>query len=572
MSNAHLAKREEKTSRNTPEYLLLVAFISLCLPLLLFIFKYIDDNRLTSWDWVFSRSDLPTFMAGLSLAILAAYLLSGLPLGAKGKTLLLWIAPLLLAVPFWQEPEVIVDAARYFTQAKLLATHGIRYYIEQWGKEIFAWTDLPLIPLVYGLIFKFFGETRLYIQITNTLLLAGTILLTNRLGTLLWDDETGFYGGLLLLSIPYLFTQVPLMLVDIPTMFLLMLAVVTFAQAVQKGGPANILLAGTAFFLAFFAKYSTWVLLSIHGLLALVLLKSQRPSIVIRRSLLVALCALLLILLLAWRHKDIMIDQMILLNTYQKPGLKRWSESLFSTFFFQTNPLVTLAALASAWLAWRSRDIRYLVVLYLVFLLLVVLEVKRIRYTIPIFPMLALMAAYSLVRIPQPRVKRFLVLSMVTTSLFIAIFGFLPFLKKMSDNNITLAGQFLDDHAIKHAQVFPLTTEDDIINPVVFVPLLDLATKTRLSAIPEPITALTLDRVQTSSLRFTWEYAMPAFYTDFQKQPLTPPEAMITISKIANPALPPNLQNTIRRYTKLRSFTQTNEIFQHNTFVTIYFN
>ncbi|OGR07916.1 MAG: hypothetical protein A2511_05090 [Deltaproteobacteria bacterium RIFOXYD12_FULL_50_9] len=548
---------------------MLIAFLSIFLPLLLYIFREMDDNRLTSWNWVFTPADLPIFISGLLLAVLLAYLPAQSNRWPTNNSLLL-IATAILAVPFWQEPEVIVDAARYFTQAKLLATHGIGYFFRQWGKEVFAWTDLPLTPFLYGLIFKFLGEDRLYIQILNTIFMTGTILLTSRLGQLLWDKETGFYGGILLLCIPYLLTQVPLMLVDVPTTFFLMLAIVSFVQAVTKGGAGNILWAGFALFLAFFAKYSTWILLSIHGLIALVLLNSHSRIKVFRRASLTFLLALLLISLAFLHFKGVMIDQMLLLNTYQKPGLQRWSESLISTFFFQTHPFIPILALASAWIAWRARDARYLIIIFPVLLITVILQIKRIRYTIPIFPLLTLMAAYCIARIPTLRVKRFLILCMLNTSLFIALAGFLPFLRNMSDSNIMAAGRFLNDRGVKHARVVPIPMDNDIINPTVFVPLLDLFTTTRLNAIAEPVPKEIKERFQTSSLRFTWEFILPDFYAEGTR-PLYP-DALVTLSGTEYPSLQPPLGEVIKNYANRRDFNQASGIFQHNTFVTVFYN
>jgi 4-amino-4-deoxy-L-arabinose transferase-like glycosyltransferase len=129
-----------------------------------------------------------------------------------------------------------VDTSRYFTQAKHLEMYGIKYFMHEWGKGISAWTDLPLISFFYGLIFKFFGESRIYIQIFTTFLFSMTCVITFFIGKTLWDEETGFLAGLLLLGTPYLFSQIPLMLIDVPTMLFLTLSVFTYIRAIEKGG------------------------------------------------------------------------------------------------------------------------------------------------------------------------------------------------------------------------------------------------------------------------------------------------------------------------------------------------
>ena len=110
------------------------------------------------------------------------------------------------------------------------------------------------MPFLYGLVFKFFGEQRIFIQVLNTLFYSLTVVLTYQLGKTLWDEDTGFWGGLLLLGFPYLYTQVPLMLVDVPTMFFFMLAVVTCVNALKKGGTGRIVLAAPRIVFGFLCK------------------------------------------------------------------------------------------------------------------------------------------------------------------------------------------------------------------------------------------------------------------------------------------------------------------------------
>ena len=110
---------------------------------------------------------------------------------------------------------------------------------------------MPLLPFLYGLIFRFFGEVRAYIQIFITFLFAMTVVLTYLIGKDLWDEEIGFSAGLLLLGMPYLLTQVPLMLIDVPAMFFLTLSVFTYIRALKHGG-MWLCFSSVAVFLAFF--------------------------------------------------------------------------------------------------------------------------------------------------------------------------------------------------------------------------------------------------------------------------------------------------------------------------------
>jgi 4-amino-4-deoxy-L-arabinose transferase-like glycosyltransferase len=154
----------------------------------------------------------------LVICIPAVWLLSRLSLGERYPSFLLFGSSFAVSACFWSEPEVIVDASRYFAEAKYLELYGVGFFLREWGRAIAVWTDLPVVPFFYGLVFKVFGESRLYIQIFTSLLFSLSAVLTSQVGKKLWDEDTGFYAGLLLLGIPYLYS-VPLMLVDVPSMF-----------------------------------------------------------------------------------------------------------------------------------------------------------------------------------------------------------------------------------------------------------------------------------------------------------------------------------------------------------------
>ena len=177
--------------------------------------------------------------------------------------------------------------------------------------------------------------------------------------------------------------------------------------------------------------------------------------------------------------QDVVAAQLALLRDYQAPGLGRWRESPMSTFLFQIHPFVTVAALASIFLAWIRRDARYLILArrgwsWGLF------GAGRIRYLVPLFPLLALMAAYGLELMRHARLERLIVWCAVTTSVAIAAFGYLPFLRQTSAANLENAGAYLDRLADQTEEVFTLPQTGATINPAVSVPLLDFYTRKRL--------------------------------------------------------------------------------------------
>ncbi|KPJ98337.1 MAG: hypothetical protein AMJ60_08595 [Desulfobacterales bacterium SG8_35] len=545
---------------------LFIFLLSLATVFVLYFNRHLDDNRLTSWNWVSDFVSLSRIGLILTIVLACAFFLSLVSFYEKRKALVLFAASFAAASAFLSEPEVIVDSARYFTQAKQLFKYGVGYFAEQWGREVFAWTDLPLVPFLYGLVFKIFGEQRIFIQVLNTLFYSFTVVLTYQLGKTLWDEDTGFRGGLLLLGFPYLFTQVPLMLVDVPTMFFFMLAVVTCVNALKNGGTGRIMLAGLTVFLVFYVKYSTWMLLALMPIIYAYFI-CINPSRTIRRGFVLALFALVLIGGVFLHYNDIIEQQLRFLLLYQKPGLNSWGESYISTFLFQIHPFITAAALFAMGAALRKKDFRIIIVSFLL-LLFVFMQVKRIRYTIPIFPMLALMAAYGLGELQNNTLIKQVVFSVVGTSFVIAFMGFLPFLKTLGVQNLQAAGNYINSLPGTAVEVVSLAGENAVVNPATAVPVLDIYTDKNLVYAYEPVSPEILEGVKTAPLRFTWELPLPEYYA-------LPPatidlDGLVIISDDLKPTLPQDTEKKILLYPSQKRFQQSSKIFKHQTYVTVY--
>lgn len=480
---------------------------------------------------------------------------------------------------------MIVDASRYFTQAKHLEVYGCGFFIREWGKAVQAWTDLPLVPFLYGLIFKFIGETRVYIQVFNTVLFSMTVVLTSLIGKELWDEDTGIAGGALLLGMPYLFSQVPLMLVDVPTMFFFTLSVFTFIRGVKYGG-WNVAFAAVSLFLAIFSKYSAWPMLSVLAVIIIAYLTKGNPFALLRaregggeaaevnaagrkailyRGITIIAVALLMSTGVMLYKYEVFTEQMGLLVQFQKPGLRKWGESLLSTFLFQIHPFITGLALFSIVIALKKRDIKYAVISWLV-ILLVVFQVRRIRYTLPIFPMISLMASYGLQQIQDKDAKRLVVLCAVMSSLSIALFGYLPFLQKVSTVNLKTAGAFLDTVKGEKVEVYTLHEQNPVLNPAVAVPLLDLFTRKQIVYRYEPAFP-EREEAKKSPLRFTWEYKNPSYYSGECRKESIP---VAVISGGPYETLPRDIAERIKGYRLSREFDVYEGVFGYRSMVTVY--
>ncbi|HAM50404.1 MAG TPA: hypothetical protein DCP92_06805 [Nitrospiraceae bacterium] len=552
-------------------YLLFIALLTPVVFVALFTLRTLDDNSLTSWQWVFESVDASRMYFILIVGVIVAYLLSKVSLPVHCPDLVLFSVSFAVAVIFWGEPEVIVDASRYFTQAKHLEVYGITYFFREWGNGISAWTDLPLVPFLYGLIFRFIGECRFYVQIFTTFLFSMAVVLTFRIGKTLWSEDTGFFAGLALLGIPYLFTQIPLMLVDVPTMFFLTLSVFAFTKALFNGGLGMVTLSSFSLFLAFFSKYSTWPTLSILVIIFLIC-RTRNKELATRnclfRAFLIIAAASIMVSVVFFSKFDVFSEQIKLLNSYQRPGLRRWGESFLSTFFFQIHPFITLSALYSAWVAFRKRDGKYLIICWGL-ILVILFQVKRIRYILPLFPMVALMASYGLQQIRDRQVRKFIILCILFSSLGVASFGYLSFTQKISAVNLKDAGKFVDSLEGETVEVYTLAKDRPIINPAVFVPILDIFTHKKIRYHDSARFSPGEEDLETSRFRFTWQYMSPGYYLK-NNDCLQEHNPIVIIADGHDEILPDFVTQKIMGYQTKKEFEADEGVFLQKTFVTVY--
>jgi hypothetical protein len=548
------------------EWLLLVLFLTLLAFPLQYICRFLDMSTLTSWRWAFAEIGPARVFIPIAITALLMIPLSGVSLPETYPKVCLFIAAILSSLPFLNSPEVLLDSARYFLQAKYLAQHGLQAFFREWGREINPWTDLPLVPLIYGLLFKVFGEGKQIIAIYNGLLFSFVPVLTYLTGKQLWDRQTGFIGSILVLASPYLFTQVPLILVDIHTMFFLLLAVYTFLHTLKHGGFLWTLASGMTIVLALACKYSTWPMLGVLGVIIVISYNSQ-PQAVMKRALAVgALTFCLLGVFYFWKGAVIM-QQLHFLRTYQLTGLKRWQEGYLAAFFFQAHPFIIPAALFALYRALSRRD-RKILILGWFAALVFILELKRVRYLLPLLPFLALTGAYGLQAIPHMQVRKYIAYCCMLSSLVVALLAYKPFLAGTSMANLKDAGKFLDTLSSEAVEVYCLPQAHSLGNTSVAVPILDLYTDKIIFQEQSWSSVTGQQRAHNASLRFTWELGQPDYYRldEYSNQKL--PLVIIASEPII--AVPLQLKKKYSTATLLRQFTKSSGVFRYQTFISVF--
>jgi hypothetical protein len=154
----------------------------------------------------------------------------------------------------------------------------------------------------------------------------------------------------------------------------------------------------------------------------------------------------------------------------------------------------------------------------------------------------------------------------VTTSVAIAAFGYLPFLRQTSATNLESAGAFLDRLEGRTVEVYTLPQTGVVINPAVSVPLLDLYTRKRLvyreaGVSPPP-------GVATSPLRFTWEAPLPGYYA--APADAASPALTVVIAAASGQKLPQELAARLGGARPIASFDRSEGVFGYQTLVAVY--
>ncbi len=552
--------------KEDPLWIVLISLFTLATLLGLYNLRTLDDNRLTSWWWVFDGITPIAFFLMLVVGIVLAYGISRLSLRGRGLVPLLFTVSFLITTPLWQEPEVIVDAARYFIQAKYLELNGVGYFLGEWGNDIPAWTDLPLTPLIHGVIFRIFGESRVGVQVFTSLLFSGTVILTYLIGKTLWSRDLGLYAGVLLLGMPYLVVQVPLMMVDVAAMFFLTLAVFATLVAVARGGPLLCLTASVTITLAMLAKYSNWLMLTVLPIIVLTYARLGWKVVSMRASA-VAAAVLVLMGVFLYMKFDVVAGQISLLLSFQVPALERWGESLLSTFFFQIHPFITVAAILSAYLALKRKDVRYTIIGWML-LVVMVIGLRRSRYILVLLPMLALMAAYGLEMIKHVEYRKLIAANAVVNAALIVTVGYLPFLQSMSANNLKQAGEYLDSIHAGTVEIHVLSQTMSSVNPLVAVPMLDLFTDQQLVYHADSGTVRVPQTIAKLPWQWTWEVDIAEYLSLVGITGAAP--TVVVIQSESDQPVPDYLAKRIDGYLLKKQFAEKSRVFRFITIVRIY--
>lgn len=517
----------------------------------LFLLRSYERNKFLSWSEVFNIANIYFVLLLLGIALYLGHILSTIELRYSGRPEV-FIFPLflLVSVLFYGNPEVNPDAGRYFSEAKYLEVEGVEAFIREWGRKLYIYVDQPVVPFIYGVIFKIFGEKRLYLQVYNSVLFALSACLLYRIATRLWGEKAGVSSAFLLLASPYLLVQVPLTLVDVSLMFFVVLLVYSLLRALGDEGKTWVGLSAVCIFLVVFSKLTAILFLIVlpATVLAMHVKGILVPGWKQRMVGIGALTAVFFTPALLALGKTVAAQyetSMIL-----RGRLSEWAgtESTFSLLLYQFSAPVTALATYSAYTAMRKRD--KLIVLPLLWFLfpLLFLHDTRIRYMIPAFPALALLAGIAVASIERRR-GRFLLFALVSISLITAFFAYNPFLQVNSANDLRRAAEYAENVPVESIEVYAVQPGNYPYSLTPLIPVFDLHSSKRIILRGEDSFPTRKITPENRFVSWTWTYEPPGYYF-----PLESSRLIAVISPLRYDALPVHLKKKLEDYILLRSF------------------
>lgn len=412
---------------------------------------------------------------------------------------------------FLRIPETNPDFTRYIQHAQIFTDYGPLYYFDQWGSAFSTHVDLPTGSLPFGILFMIFGENRLIIQIFSVIIVITTAYLIFLLGNKIFSKKCGIISALLFLSFPFLLTQIPLLLVDIVSMFYLT-AFAYFAYCYLEDGNAGaLLLSGALFFLAAFSKILTplFLLGVVLGLLIVTTVKYDTIQPYLRLSLLffvslipsviyfvhlshlfsgtilthinriyslpidwTVFCAGLVItsILLAASPLFILVAKKAILRSSWRVGCPHLDIILIgivycilfallffdfgrSHFYLRSLPIAVgiipaLLALISIGSVIRKRELMAAPLILWLIIPILFMPNTMYKYLQPAYPAIALLCGLTICWIRNVRAQKYITVGAVLMGLIIALGVFYPMCMTHSQSNIQSSVEYFDTVAL----------------------------------------------------------------------------------------------------------------------------
>ncbi|MEM2956215.1 MAG: glycosyltransferase family 39 protein [Candidatus Pacearchaeota archaeon] len=437
-------------------YYTLISIILVVAYFLLFKFSNLDITILFSLN-IIKLSFVKFIIILIPLAI-CAYLISKKinieKINEKKLMIVIFLFSFLITTFFWNSPQIDPDSARYLTHAKDLNVN-----VGNRG------TDMPLIPIIYKILYTIFGESLIIIEAFNSLLYSSIVFLTFLIAKKLFNKVVGTYAALIFTSMHGVIAWIGLALVDIPACFFVTLSLYISIIAFEKKKVHWFLLLTILAILSVLTKMHT-AMFFVPPLLIMTLFRIKNKKLLIAIILLITIVIMIILFNL---QKIIDIGRYAL---YAGSFNAAASGKGLLAIIFQIGPVFLLILPGIFFIKKKECLILYSWILIPALpIFLVAYHDTMFRYYIPATPAIAIISGFMIFKIfkNKKNLAKYTVLLILFSGLIISLFGFVPLIKNAGDSNLLKAAQYLNKlDNVKTVAVYTssFTAEETEANPI----------------------------------------------------------------------------------------------------------
>ena len=387
---------------------------------------------------------------------------------------ILFFASFVNAFALWGIPEINPDSILWNYQARYLANHGILSFLLGFGKTIGFRSGLPLPTLIFGLAYKLLGVHRFAIQTVNSIFFSLIVVLVYLIGKEIFAKNVGFYSAILMLSSPFMVSQVPLTLIDVPTTFFVTLGIYQIVRMVKKPGMLSSTLGAVTVILASMCKLTALLFLLpfLVVFYAIVLLQSRHRFRVLRSiaffSLVFAVFFSAFVLgfyaAIISRYPTVIgnsFASILFHPTILNASYHTLAASIVKSLILSVTLPVFILSLVGLFIVLLRRDkLRFpsclLMMIWIVvptmYTLLPALYATA-RYAMPTYPAYTLLAATSLTAIKDKRLRRIALFSILIFSIANTHYMYAYAWNQSSSRNLMAAAEYLQPRIAQGATV-----------------------------------------------------------------------------------------------------------------------
>ncbi len=429
--------------------LLFIAISVLLVVIYGFLIKHsqTDETMLYSWWWVVRYVSLDAFFFMLIVLLAVSFFISKIDLHIKEIYFLfaVFILAFLLSALTWGSAIPNPDVAEFFGVAKYIEVNGLWGYTTSFGAGELSMYRFHTFPFLVGLLFRYIGESVLLVNMFTSIMFSLIPVLTFLLAKRLFEEKTAMISSIFVLSMPLLLVQSSMFLVDMPTVFFVLLALLSFHCFLSGRKVLHYPFAGLAILLALVSKRTAvlFLLLSLFVMLLIVKKRSHKDlRYISMKSFVIFYLVFIVLISFLFFKLDFFSSQLGLdLSQANIIGNPPHYVNSFS-YFFQIQPVILILFLVFLMFFALRPTLSKLFLFVWVFFPFLFIQGTTVRYMLPAFPAIAIGAALMLSKLKKP-ITVFVVSAIFLSSTLFFAMGYLPMLKgEFYDNNIRAAAKY----------------------------------------------------------------------------------------------------------------------------------